>query len=98
VLMSNVVWLAELLLPVGLLVPRTRTASAVLAVAFVLAIQLGAREMGFTILFVNLLVLFAPPLASRMAAIASLAILTAVAGMALDVVPGSAWVRAWHLW
>ncbi len=98
VLMSNAVWIAELVLPAALLVPRTRAAATALAVVFVLAVQLGAREMGFAILFANLLMAFAPVAASRIVATVSLAMLAVVGGMAVGVVPGGALVRAWHLW
>ncbi len=98
VLMSNAVWLAELALPVGLLVPRTRTLAALGALAFVAAIQLGARELGFALLFMNLLALFAPPALARVVAGASLAGLIGIVAAALGIVPGAALVRAWHLW
>lgn len=60
VLLSNAVWIAELMLAGLLLVRRTRTAAAVGAVGLVLALQLGAREAGFALLFCNQLLLFLP--------------------------------------
>jgi uncharacterized membrane protein YphA (DoxX/SURF4 family) len=98
VLLSNVVWVAELALPIGLLLGRTRRITAVVALAFVALIQLGARELGFALLFTNLLVLFAPLALARIVAGGSLAMLTAIAAAALGLVPGSGLVRAWHLW
>lgn len=98
VLMSNLVWVAELALPIGMLATRIRTLATVAAMAFVAALQLGAREAGFAILFLNLLALFAPaPLAKGVAAI-SLTALAVTTLAALGGVPGSALVRAWHLW
>lgn len=58
VLMSNAVWIAEIALAPLLIVRRTRTLAAAAAGTLVLAIQLGAREVGFALLFVNLLLLF----------------------------------------
>jgi hypothetical protein len=98
VAMSNLVWIAELALPVGVLAVPTRTFATAAAMVFVAALQLGAREAGFALLFLNLLALFAPaPLAKSVAA-ASLAALAGTALAALGVLPGSALVRAWHLW
>lgn len=55
VVVSNAVYLAEMGLAVGLLIRRSRVASAVLATLLVLMIQLGAREAGFAFLFASLL-------------------------------------------
>jgi hypothetical protein len=96
--MSNLVWLAELALPAGLLAARTRTMATVAAMAFIAALQLGAREAGFAILFLNLLALFAPVRLAQGVAMASLAALGVMTLAALGILPGSALVRAWHLW
>lgn len=98
ILMSNAVWIAELVLPIGLVVRRTRTAAVGAALVFVVALQLGAREMGFAILFTNLLLLFAPLPAVRILSGASLAALGWVAAAALGLAPGAALLQAWHLW
>jgi hypothetical protein len=98
ILMSNAVWIAEIVLPIGLVVRRTRTAAVVAALMFVVALQLGAREMGFAILFTNLLLLFAPLPAARILSWASLAALGGIAAAALGLAPGAALLRAWHLW
>jgi hypothetical protein len=67
VLASNLVWAAELALPALLLHPRTRRVATVLACIFVLAIQVGAREGGFALLFSAQLLLFWPtPLLRRL--------------------------------
>jgi hypothetical protein len=97
VALSNLVWVAELALPAGLLWRRTRTLAAGLAIAFVLALQLGARELGFALLFANLLVLFAPPVWARRLLPLSLALL-ALALVATAVAPGREMLEAWHLW
>jgi hypothetical protein len=65
VLLSNAVWIAEFVLPFGLLARATRVAAAAAAAALVVAIQLGAREAGFALLFVNLLLLFFPSRVAR---------------------------------
>jgi hypothetical protein len=96
VLLSNLVWVAEVSLPVGMLVRRTRTVAAMLAIAFVLAIQLGARELGFALLFTNLLALFAPLGVQRATSVVSYVVLAVAALLAAG--PGSVVVRAWHLW
>jgi hypothetical protein len=58
ILVSNLVYLAELVLPVALLVRRTRFVASMIAIVFVLTLQLAAREIGFALLFANLLLLF----------------------------------------
>lgn len=97
VALSNAVWLAELALPVGLLWRRTRTVAAIAAIAFVLALQLGARELGFALLFANLLLLFAPAGWARRLLPLFLAVL-ALALAATALAPGQALLEEWHLW
>jgi hypothetical protein len=55
---SNLVYLAEIGLAALLLIRRTRSVAATAAIALVLAIQVGARELGFAFLFVSGLLLF----------------------------------------
>ena len=57
-LVSNGTWLFEMLAPAFLVWRRTRAAAALLTLGFVVAIELGARELMFGALFVNLLLLF----------------------------------------
>ena len=59
VAISNLTWLAEILVPVGLLWSRTRAVSMIAAVVLMVAIQLGAREVFFAGLMVGALLLFA---------------------------------------
>jgi len=70
VLLSNFVWIFEMVCAAALLVPRLRTAATVAAVAFVVAIELGARELTFGALMTTLLLTFAPPGWVRRGAIA----------------------------
>lgn len=58
VLAANGVYLFEMLAPVFLVWRRTRALAAVATIAVVAAIELGARELMFGALFVNLLLLF----------------------------------------
>ena len=60
VLASNLVWIAELSLPVLLVVRRTRWLAALGAIGLMVGIQVAALELGFALLFVNLLLLFLP--------------------------------------
>lgn len=97
VALSNLVWIAELSLPAGLLWRRTRTAAAAAALAFVLALQLGARELGFALLFGNLLLLFAPPAWAKRTLPVSLAVL-AIVLVATALGAGGSLAEAWRLW
>ncbi len=58
VAISNLTWLAELVLPVGLLLARTRALCMWGAILLLVAIQLGAREVFFGGLMVGSLLLF----------------------------------------
>jgi hypothetical protein len=58
VVISNMTWLLELVLPLGLFWPRTRTFSMIATILLFVAIQLGAREVFFGGLMVGLLLLF----------------------------------------
>jgi hypothetical protein len=57
---SNLSYLAELILPPLLLIPRTRFFAALAAIAFVVTIELGAREIMFGALMIAFLLLFFP--------------------------------------
>jgi hypothetical protein len=59
-LLSNLVWVSELVLPVLLLVPRTRLIGVAGSIAFLVAVQVVARELVFGVLFTNALLSFAP--------------------------------------
>lgn len=47
VAVSNLTWIAEIVLPIGLLLPRTRTLAMLALLALMVAIQAGARELFF---------------------------------------------------
>jgi hypothetical protein len=59
VVISNATWIAEILLPFGLMWSRTRIVSMFAALALMAAIQLGAREVFFAGLMVGGLLLYA---------------------------------------
>lgn len=89
---SNAVYLIEMLLAPLLLFAKTRVVAAVLSLAFVLLIQLGAREVGFALVFANLLLLFVPWQIGRrlvpfFAVFAAWVLLAAI-----GVLPGGAWI------
>ena len=56
---SNMTWLLEMMLPLGLLWSRTRAMSMVATILLFVAIQFGAQEVFFGGLMVGLLLLFA---------------------------------------
>ncbi len=60
VLMSNLAYLGELVLPPLLLIHRTRTLAVAALLAYVFAIEAGARELFFGLMMVGILLLFAP--------------------------------------
>jgi hypothetical protein len=60
VLLSNAVWIAEILLGVLLIVPRTRTLAVFASIAFVAGIEVAAREVFFGFVFVNSILLYLP--------------------------------------
>jgi hypothetical protein len=97
VVLSNSVWIAETTLPFALIAQRTRTIAAGVAIAFVLALQLGAREMGFALLFTSLLGVFAPSAWQRRL-FPPFALLLALALVGTVFGPTRAFLEAWHLW
>ncbi|MFT5050563.1 MAG: hypothetical protein ACI8QZ_001965 [Chlamydiales bacterium] len=58
VVMSNLVWMYEIVAPILLMFRRTRAAAALSIIAFVLLIELGAREITFGMLMTNLALLY----------------------------------------
>ena len=57
---ANLTWVAEIVLPLMLLFRQTRHLGLLLVLGYIIAIELGAREIFFGGLIVNLLLLFAP--------------------------------------
>jgi hypothetical protein len=58
IVLSNAVYALEMVVPVFLLMGRTRTVAAAVAIVFTAALQTAARELLFGALFINLLLLF----------------------------------------
>jgi hypothetical protein len=56
--MSNLVWVFELVAPALLLWRRTRAVAAIAVIAFLAAVESGAYEIMFGVLFVNVMLLF----------------------------------------
>jgi hypothetical protein len=56
--MSNLVWIFELCAPAFLLWRRTRAAAAIAVIVFLAAVESGAYEIMFGVLFVNFMLLF----------------------------------------
>ncbi len=59
ILVSNLAYLLEIAVAVMLIVPRLRRLAFLAAIGYVIAIELGARELFFGGLMINLLLLFA---------------------------------------
>jgi hypothetical protein len=91
---SNLTYAVELVLPPLMMLRATRRWAAWAAVAFVLLIQLGAREAGFAVVFSSLLLLFQPNAPLRRA-LPALAVVFALAiAAAHGLLPGGAWIRS----
>ena len=60
VVVSNVVYLFEMAAPVLMALRKTRVAATLAAIAFIIAVEAGARELLFGALMINLLLLFLP--------------------------------------
>lgn len=65
VLLSNATWVAEMLLAVLLVLPRTRLVALVATCFLFLAIEVAAREIFFGLIFLSGLSVFGPPALSR---------------------------------
>lgn len=88
VVASASVVVAEMAIPVLLLVRRTRRFGAIAGLGLMVAIQAAALELGFALLFVNLLVLFLPSVWSKRALWASAAFWIYSLAAALGWLPG----------
>ena len=60
VAVSNAVWVAELLVPIGLLIARVRRYAVFAGIALIVAIEVGAREVTFGVLMTTLLLAHLP--------------------------------------
>ena len=56
---SNLTYILEIVLPIGLLLQRTRAAALCASIAFIFAIEVAARELFFGALMISSLLLFA---------------------------------------
>jgi hypothetical protein len=88
VLASAGVVFAEMGVPALLMHPRTRRLGAWAGLALIFAIEVAALELGFALLFVNLLVLFLPAVWSQRAFVAAVALWLYGLGAALGWLPG----------
>jgi hypothetical protein len=87
-LAANAVWIAELTFPLLLLARRTRVLGVLGGLALMLGIQAAALELGFALLFVNLLVLFLPGRWNARLLPVSAAVVAWGLGAALGWLPG----------
>jgi len=94
---SNFVYLAELVLPALFFFPSTRRAAAWCAIALVTVIQLGAREIGFWLLFSNLLLLFLPGAWNQRLLPALIALYGWALAAGFGVLPGGDLINPTHL-
>lgn len=85
--MANAVWIFELVIPVLLVWQRSRPWAAVAALLVISAIEAGARELLFGILFANLLLLFFARPVNRALLPLSLAILAVLAAVRVGLLP-----------
>ena len=88
VLASVGVVFAEMGVPALMMHPRTRRLGAWAGLALIFAIEVAALELGFALLFVNLLVLFLPAVWSERALRAAVVVWVYAAGATLGWLPG----------
>lgn len=86
-LASNAVWLGEIVCGVALLVPRLRLLGLLASVALLMGIELGAFEVMFGTLMLNMLTLFAPPVWTPPVAVASAAFYASLVAAKLGWLP-----------
>jgi hypothetical protein len=87
VVMSNAVYVFEMGAALLLLWPRTRAATAIASILFVVAIEAGAREFVFGAMMIGLLMLFLPLSWLRFAFPLVVAMYIYLIAAAFDVVP-----------
>lgn len=85
---SNLVWAGEIVCGVLLLVPRLRMLGLLGGLGLLVGIELGAFEVLFGTLMLNMLVLFAPAVWSRRAFAASAVFYASLVGAKLGWLPG----------
>jgi len=89
-LIANGVYVFEMATPVLLVWRRTRPYAAVAVLIVIACIEVGARELLFGVLFVNLLLLFFARPVNRTLLPASLAVLTFLAAVRVGLLPSFA--------
>ena len=94
IVLSNLTYLTEMTLAVLLLLRRTRTAAAVIAIGMVLLVQLAPREFMFFLPFCNLLLLFIPGNQNRRFAPLFVFFYLYLLGAFMGIVPGEFLVKA----
>lgn len=92
-LVSNLTWILEILIPIGLLVPRTRTLFAWMAIGFFFMIQLAAMELTFAVLITSMVALWLPVAQSTRFWHAMMWLTFAMTAVRLlSALPGLAWL------
>ena len=84
---SNLTYVSEMLLPPMLLFSKTRTLAVALALAFILAIELGAREIIFGSFMVSLALLFTRRNVNGLALPGFVVLFACLAAMVLGLLP-----------
>ena len=87
VAVSNATWMFEIALAPLLAWRRTRVVGALAAIALVAAIEVGAREVFFGLVFLDGLLLFLPPAVQRGAVVGVALMLAMLALVRLGVLP-----------
>ncbi len=92
-LVSNLTWILEILIPIGLMVPRTRALVAWMAIGFFFVIQLAALEFTFAILMTSMVALWLPVAQSTRFWRAMMWLTFAITAVRLlSVLPGLTWL------
>lgn len=92
--LSNSIYLGEMVAGLGMLVPRVRVAAAGLALAMLVGIEAGARELTFGVLMTGGLLLFVPGAATRPAFAVAALVYAYLAGAHLGWLPMFEYVPA----
>lgn len=97
VVLSNLVWIAEVALAPLVVLRRTRTVAALLALLLILVIQVGAREIGFALLYGYLLLACLPSPVARVVLPPIAAACAWALAAAAGLLPGLAWLETTNL-
>jgi hypothetical protein len=92
ILASNLSWIAEVFLPIGLLFHRTRVAATVLLIMFIMGIQVAAREVIFGTLATSTAALFLSANMQRRWMVTCLVMVCVLIALSeIGLVAGAAW-------